>query len=312
MGLKALLTGVALLAASPVTAQDLRIVALGDAPYGKPREVYPAYEALIGAINARAPDLVIHVGDTKAAGTRCSDKILDAQRAYLNSFTTPTLYTPGDNEWTDCHRKKAGGFDVLERLDYIRRTYFDEPDQSFGRTAMAVTHQGDRGFPENTRVVIDDVMIVTAHVVGSNNGFEPRSPAAVAEFFERDAANIAWLEDGFDAAKDSDALILAFHADLFEFDFGETGDGKWLRHSGYRAFGKALRKQARKFGKPVLLVFGDSHRHRIFRPFPDDAPDVTALEVFGAKEMHAIEITVQRGTGGPVRFTIKPLLNPAL
>lgn len=319
MGLKALLTGVALLIASPLSAgslaaADLRFVALGDMPYGKPDKVYPLYESLIEAVNARRPAFVIHVGDTKSAGTPCTDEVLDAQRAYLNSFTPPTLYTPGDNEWTDCHRRKAGGYDVLERLGHIRRTYFERPDDAFGRKPMAVEHQGARGFPENVRVMLGDVMVVTAHVVGSNNGFEPRSPGAVAEFFARDAANIDWVKDSFRAAGDAgaDALVLAYHADIFEFDFGETGNGKWLRHSGFRAFGKAVRKQARKFGKPVLLVFGDSHRHRVFRPFPDNAPDVLALEVFGADEMHAVEVTVRRDRGGAVRFEIEPLLNPAL
>ncbi len=314
MGLKALIAGVAMMLATPLAAGDLRLVALGDMPYGTPKKVYPAYEALIGTINARNPDLVIHVGDTKSGSTECSDRLLDEQRAYLDRFDAPTLYTPGDNEWTDCHRKKAGRFDVLDRLDYIRRTYFDRPERSFGKTGLALTHQGDEGFPENARLMLDGVMIVTAHVVGSNNGFEPRSLDAVAEFFRRDAANIAWLERGFDAAEaqEAEALILAFHADMFEFDFGETGPGKWLRHSGFRTFGKALRKRAGDFDKPVLLIFGDSHRHRVFRPFPKKAPNVTALEVFGADEMHAVEVSAHRAPGMPLRFKIKPLLNPAL
>jgi len=313
-GLKTFLTGVALLSASPLAAEDLRFVALGDMPYGKPKKVYPLYETLIDTVNARDPALVIHVGDTKSGSTDCTDKILDEQRAYLNSFDAPTLYTPGDNEWTDCHRKKAGDFDVLERLAYIRDTYFDTPDIAFGKTPLALTHQGDEGYPENVRVMIDNVMIITAHVVGSNNGFEPRSRKAVAEFFDRDEANIDWVKDGFKAARKTgaDALVLAHHGDMFEFGFGETGNGEWLRHSGFRDFGRAVRKQAQKFGKPVLLVFGDSHRHRIFRPFPDDAPNLLAVEVFGAKEMHAVEVAVRRGTGGTVRFDIKPLLNPAL
>ena len=37
----------------------------------------------------------------------------------------PLLYTPGDNEWTDCHRPAAGRYNPLERLDAVRATFFD-------------------------------------------------------------------------------------------------------------------------------------------------------------------------------------------
>jgi hypothetical protein len=88
---------------SPVQAGDgnqpFRLIALGDMPYGDPTIVYPPYEALISTINDRKPDLVIHVGDTKGGGA-CSDEILQDQLNYMNMFRPPTLYTPGDNEWT--------------------------------------------------------------------------------------------------------------------------------------------------------------------------------------------------------------------
>ena len=300
--------------AGQAVAGDMRFVALGDMPYGKPEKVYPLYETLIETINTRDPDLVIHVGDTKSGKSECSDAYLDEQRAYLDMFEAPTLYTPGDNEWTDCHRRKAGGYEPLERLSRIRSTYFDTPDTPFGKAGFTLTHQGDRGFPENARLMLDGVMIVTAHVVGSNNGFEVRSATAVAEYFKRDAANILWLGEAFDAAVQggADALVLAIHADMFEFDFNEGGDRKWLRHSGFRNFGTAFHKRAKAFGKPILLVFGDSHRHRVFRPFPKKAPNVTALEVYGAKDMHAVEVTLRRESGGVIRFEIDTLLNPAL
>jgi len=301
-----------LLMAGQAAAEDRRIVVLGDMPYGKPAKVYPLYETLIDTIDARAPDLVIHVGDTKSGSSECTDRHLAEQLAYLDSFAAPTLYTPGDNEWTDCHRRKAGDLDVLDRLKRIRETYFNTPDTTFGRTKLTLSHQGDRGFPENARLMLDGVMVVTAHVVGSNNGFEARSREAVMEYFDRNAANIAWIEEAFDVAQDrADALVLAIHADMFEPDFAETGR-KWPRHSGFRTFGKKFRNRAEAFGKPVLLVFGDTHRHRVFAPFPKKAPDVTAVEVFGARDMHAVEITIRRRTDGTIRFVIDPLLNPAL
>ena len=117
-------------------AEPFTIVTLGDTAYGKPEEVYPKYEALIGAINAKKPDLVIHVGDTKSGSTPCSDEALDKQLSYLNSFAGPLLYSIGDNEWTDCHREKAGKFDPIERLARIRTTYFADGTKSIVATTL--------------------------------------------------------------------------------------------------------------------------------------------------------------------------------
>lgn len=311
---RALSGGAALcLGATLATAEPFTVIALGDAPYGKPEEVYAPYEALIGAINARSPELVIHVGDTKSGSTPCSDALLGDQMAFLNSVAAPLLYTPGDNEWTDCHREKAGSFDPLERLAHIRATYFAKPARSFGKAPVPVTTQAAAGYPENARLMLNGVMVVTAHVVGSNNNFEIRDQTAVAEFFTRDAANIRWLKDGFAAAKaeGAAALVLAQQADMFEFDWAAEGDGDetWLRHSGFQNYGETLKAEAAAFGKPVLLVYGDSHVFRAMRPFPLAAPNVLALEVPGEKQMDAVEITIDPATSGV--FSTALIKNPA-
>jgi len=239
--------------------------------------------------------------------------MLDDQLAFMNSFEAPTLYTPGDNEWTDCYRKKAGKFDPIERLAYLRNTYFAEPGKSFGAEQIDLAHQGDAGYPENVRVMHKGIMFVTAHVVGSNNNLEARNMSAVEEFFARDEADRDWLKESFEIAESEEAagLVLGIHADMFEFDWNEFGNESWLRHSGFRGFGRDLQDLAAQFEKPVLLIFGDSHKFRVFRPFKSKAPNVTALEVFGAKRMHAVEVLVSR-QGDDASFAIAPLLNPAL
>ncbi len=110
--------------AAAAAEKPFAFVALGDMPYGKPEKVYPPFRALIGQINALKPAFTIHVGDIKSGSTPCSDEMLRAQRDFMDSFIAPLIYTPGDNEWTDCHRKKAGRFDPLERLAFVRRTFF--------------------------------------------------------------------------------------------------------------------------------------------------------------------------------------------
>ena len=297
-----------LLMAGAAQAEPFTVVAYGDVPYGEPAEVYPPFEALIEAINARDPRLAIHVGDTKSGGTPCSDEILAEQLAYLNQVQAPVLYTPGDNEWTDCHREAAGGFDPLERLAHIRETYFAEPGTSFGAEPMEVVSQGG-ATPENVRVRVGDVLFVTAHVVGSNNNFQTRDMAAVEEFMARDAASTAWLEEGFREAGDASAVVVAVHADMLGEGF-DAERGSWPGHSGFAGFGEALKEQAAAFGRPVLLIYGDSHVFTQSRPFPVEAPNLMALEVPGADAMHAVEIAVDPESAGV--FAVSLLENPAL
>jgi hypothetical protein len=47
---------------------------------------------------------------------------------------------PGDNEWTDCHRKTNGAFNALDRLTYLRSTMF-AGRESFGRKTLVLEHQ---------------------------------------------------------------------------------------------------------------------------------------------------------------------------
>ncbi len=118
-------------------AAEFTFVALGDMPYGDPAAVYAPYETLIATINACEPAMVVDVCDTKSGGTACSDEMLNDQLGFLKAFDAPTIYTPGGNKWTDCYRKNAGGFDPLERLDFIRTTYFADPATSFGKSPTA-------------------------------------------------------------------------------------------------------------------------------------------------------------------------------
>jgi hypothetical protein len=305
-----LVSSVLALSIGSAFADPFTIVTLGDTAYGKPEEAYPIYEALIGAINAKKPEMVIHVGDTKSGSTPCSDEALDKQLSYLNSFAAPTLYSIGDNEWTDCHREKAGKFDPVERLARIRSTYFADPTKSFGQTKVAVTSQAAEGYPENARLSYKDVAFITAHVPGSNNNFEVRDPKAVAEFFARDAADVKWINDSFAASKDAKAIVIGIQANMFEFDWNSEKDETWLRHSGFVNVGNAIIDNAAKFGKPVLLVYGDSHTYNVMQPFPTKAKNVTALEVPGDKDMNAVEVVIDPSAAQPFVTTV--LKNPAL
>ena len=289
-------------------------MALGDMPYGPREQDYPAFKALIEEINRRVPAFTIHLGDTKSGVAPCADRLLLEQRDFMNSFASALIYTPGDNEWTDCHRLLAGAYDPLERLAFIRTHYFPT-DESLGGQPMRLERQSDvmpgfEPYVENARFRWGGVWFVTAHVVGSNNNFDAvEGSDATEEFLARDEADRAWLTDSFDKAADSKAMVVAIHADMFRDRFDPERE-TCARISGFKNFGATLAAKAQSFGKPVLLLFGDSHAFRIFHPFPRSAGNVTAVEVYGAEHMHAVEVTVDPDTV-PV-FTFDPVLNPTL
>ena len=298
------------------TAAEFTFAALGDMPYGPREQAYPAFKALIVEINRRAPVFTFHLGDTKSGLDPCSDELLLEQRDFMNSFASALVYTPGDNEWTDCHRLLAGAYDPLDRLRFIRAHYFSTAE-SLGGQPIRLERQADvmsgfEPFVENSRFRRGDVWFMTAHVVGSNNNFDAvEGSDAAQEFFVRDRANRVWLADFFDKAEaaNAEAVVVAIHADMFGGGF-DPDEETFAHASGFRNFGETLITEARSFGKPVLLLFGDSHVYRVFRPFPRSAGNLTAVEVYGAEHMHAVEIAVAPETAAV--FSFKPVRNPAL
>lgn len=119
---------------------------IGDVPYGA--DQVAAFPGWVDQISADADvRFVAHVGDIKSGSSVCSDEYFDFIRAEFDRFDTPLVFTPGDNEWTDCHRPNNGAYDPYERLDALRARFYPEPGVSLGATTMKVDAQP--GFPEN-------------------------------------------------------------------------------------------------------------------------------------------------------------------
>ena len=303
-------------AAQPAAAQPFEFVALGDTPYKLPDD-YVKFDRLIAAINARKPSFSIHVGDIKSGSSPCSDENLKKVLDQFATFEQPLVYTPGDNEWTDCHRPRAGGFDPLERLAKVRELFFADPTRSQGRVKIAVESQARvmaerfSTFVENARWSQNGVVFATVHVVGSNNNFEPGAPAVAMEYFARDAANVAWIDATFAhaVASGAKAMVLSWQADVQ--DVTQTWQGDMPRVSGFVNTVNAVERGAKAFGKPVLVIHGDEHVFQVgrflnakYKPIPN----VLRLEVMGAEDVHAVRVVVDPDSPGVFGFV--PLLVP--
>lgn len=296
---------------------------MGDMPYS-PREL-PAVDRLISAVNADADvGLVLHVGDIKGGAERCDEAVYRQRLQQLQRVSQPLVYTPGDNEWTDCHRPAAGSYVPTERLALVRRLFFPEPGRTLGIKPMAVVSQArvdaaHAAFVENVMFERGGVVFATLHVVGSRNdqvswmGVDPKDGVSGtnaergAEFEARQAANVAWLDRLFDEARRLGAagVVVAMQANPRI----EQLPGS-LERSGFDGVLAKLRERAAGFGRPVLLMHGDDHEFFIDQPwYRDSAPEprlgnVTRVQGYGSPRIHWVKVRVLPGT--PEVFHIEP------
>ncbi|MDX6705952.1 MAG: hypothetical protein QOI48_1798 [Solirubrobacteraceae bacterium] len=256
------------------SVQTLSVI--GDIPYGD--ALIAEFPADVAQINAD-PDVrgVIHLGDIKNGSSRCDDTYFSARLADFGRFADPLVYTPGDNEWTDCHRANNGGYLPTERLAKIRELFFAHPGQTLGGHAH-VPFQS-RALPENVMWDAAGVQYGVVHVVGSNDDQavwfgdrtdpatgapKPETPAETAlrtrEYSGREAAALAWIHRIFDAAQDRRApgVVLGMQADMW--------DGLPSDQTAFAPIKAAIAARAARFGKPVLLMEGDSHQIKVDTP----------------------------------------------
>lgn len=272
---------------------DLRFFAIGDMPYHVPED-YERFERLIADLNREKPDFTVHVGDIKGGSSPCTDSVYQLIYHYYQQFQHPFILTPGDNDWTDCRRERAGAYDPVERLAKLREVYFRN-SSSMGHPGMKLLTQssfeGYEKFVENAIWEKEGVLFATVHVVGSNNYFNPDPGADNSEFMERESANLFWLEEAFSKARShqSRGLVLFLHAAM---NFKGTED------NGFRHFIQKLREEVMAFDNPVLMIYGDHHSFLVSKPLRDEEDrlltNFTSLMVFGDEDMHAVEIRVSR------------------
>lgn len=297
------LLAVALLATAcasrPPSPDAFTFGVMGDTPYNEREEA--RYLEMLERIGAEPLAFVVHVGDIKSGSSPCTDAIFATRRAQLDRLPHPLIYTPGDNEWTDCRRT---GADPLERLAKLREVFF--PDAwSLGARRIATAEQREAigtctPYPENRAWTHSGVRFVTLNIPGSNNnvGFDRASDA---EARCRDDANRRWLERAVveSAGDDTRALVVAIQADPWA-----------TRKPVYREFLAQLREAAARLRKPVLFVHGDTHQYRVDMPFTDalgaPVPNLTRLETYGSPFVGWVKVTVDPAE--PELFRFEPRL----
>ena len=334
------------------SANPLTLAVYGDWPYSQ--DLLAAAPLLIDSINSDPKvRLVMHVGDIHSGSMPCTGADLDPLPATSNpdwnlgifdlfeQFKDPVIYTPGDNEWTDCHKTKEGtSGDPLKELASVRSLFFAEPGYTLGGRPKQVltqaeafdpTHSTDAQFVENVMWEESQVVFVTLNVPGSNNdglpwkggsktvpGNPPYSTdpfvppflneaARNQEVAERTAADMRWLQAAFAQAEvdDAKAVLIGLQANMWDPEaLLPGGDGL----TGYDGLVQELANLSVDFGRPVLLINGDSHIYGTDTPLAD--PASTTGMIHGTQAVPNLRrITVQGSTNKPsewLRLTIDP------
>lgn len=255
---------------------------IGDVPYGA--DQVAAFPGWIEQIDAdRQVHYTVHVGDIKNGSSRCDDSYFQMIYRNFESFDRPLVYTPGDNEWTDCHRPNNGAYDPLERLATLKDLFYPQPGRTLGEREMKVDHDGAAGYPENVTWRSAGVSMAAVHVVGSNDGLAPwtgmTAPTAeqVAEQQARMESSIATMREAFATAekRHDGAVAIFLQADMFDPGYQPSWDV-----SAFEPFVQALVDESAAYDGKVYLINGDSHVYNVDQPL---AAGSSWLDVYGVE-----------------------------
>jgi Calcineurin-like phosphoesterase len=286
------------------SANPLTIAVYGDAPYGTtPTDTaeFAATPAFIDSVNADPQvRLVLHVGDIHSGKQYCTQAYDQSVYDLWQSYKDPVVYTPGDNEWTDCQKSGEGGNvtdssgnfvdyangNPVANLALIRSIFFPTPGVTLGGQKKQVlsqaqaydpAHPTDAQYVENVMWEQSKTLFVTVNIPGgSNNDADHWYGAALTtaqsdEMANRTGADIRWLNAAFARAEADgvDAVVIGTQADMWDLD------GKTAAHlTNYEPLIADIASNTTSFGKPVLLFNGDSHVYRSDNPLVQGAPCV--------------------------------------
>jgi hypothetical protein len=339
-------------AIDPDSANTLTLAVYGDAPYGTtPTDTaeFEATPAFIASINSDPKvDLVVHVGDIHSGKQFCTEAYDRAVFALWTAFKDPLVYTPGDNEWSDCHKPAEGGGaynktshqidyvrdvggnpvdyaggDPIANLSLVRSIFYPNPGVTLGGRKKEVfsqaqffdasNHPTDGKFVENVLWVQSKILFVAVDLPGGSNndqdiwyGAPTMSPAQASEVLERTGADLRWLDTAFALAQNDpeiQAVVIVAQADMWDPEKGPA------HQAGYEPFVQDIAQHTSAFGKPVLMLNGDSHVYRSDNPLSATDPLNFMHPGYDVPNFHRI---VVHGSTFPLewmRLTVDPRVN---
>lgn len=229
----------------------------------------PSAQRLLDAI-ARERNLafVVYAGDLKGPKEACRDALYSQRGAILDSARVPLVFIPGHDDWLTCNTAAGGGYDPVERLDFLRQTLLADAAQP-DPGALQITRESEvarfRPYRENARWMRDDIVYVALNAPAPNNHYLTAG-GRNGEFEDRIIANGFWIDHAAEYAKrrEARAMVVIFEGDP-QFERYERAERfAWLRFNrprvrdGFRELKRTLVKAAATFRGPILVMHASS------------------------------------------------------
>ena len=146
----------------------------GDLPYSTVQATV-GVPNLIADMNKQDLAFTAQDGDLKSGSSECTDAVYTQAVGYFKSLRAPAVFTPGDNDWTDCDR--TAGYSSLAQLDKERKLFFSTPytlgqhkfKQEVQTTPLCLGVSGNVPCVENRRWTLGGVTYATLNIQGSCN-----------------------------------------------------------------------------------------------------------------------------------------------
>lgn len=247
-----------------LTVATNSFLVMADMPYTPIDEINLAKPngKLAKAVATTPHGFLMHLGDMKSGSLACTNELLTSNKQLLTSLSSqPFIYTPGDNEWTDCDRATLNPrFDELERLNYVKGLLYDEAYVKKAKQLEGFTQQAD--MLENARWQFDGIEFRTLHIPGTFNGrsqiLKTDKHVALDAADTRDKLNVNWLNQAL-VNQSAKAYVFGFQADIYRSTKKQPcADLRRSDCDAFKVYRDAINDFAKRTDKPVLVMHGDT------------------------------------------------------
>jgi hypothetical protein len=253
-------------AAAPTPARSIPLTfAIASDVVDKSDDDTPLRQMIDALGRERDLSLVIYDGNLKSETQSCNDTFYEARKRLFDTSRKPIVLLPGGDDWATCGLSRAGNYDPVERLDFIRQTFFGD-STALGQAAMPVIRESDvarfRPFRENVRWQAAGIEFVGLNAPAPNNHFLSAG-GRNGEFEDRSVANTFWLEHAAESARRSEmrAIVVVLQGDPDFMHYERRDRFAWLRFSrseekrdGFLELKRALVRAAEAFHGPLIVI----------------------------------------------------------
>lgn len=237
----------------------------------------------------------------KASMEPCTDSLYQRRKSLLNGAQNSLIVSIAASDWAGC-KNAQGKPSEIGRLNRLRELFFTD-DSSLGGNKITLARQSDiakfRGYPENARWEVGDVLFATINLPSGNNHYLPEA-GRNSEFEDRAIANRDWLARLFTAAKRKKMAGIVLFCDGNPLPVPSRSKISAIkgRRDGFIEVRQQLNELTRKFPGKVLLI------HRQNQTKSKASTDIVWQGKLGTVDLGSDWIKLTAAKGSSALFSI--------